>query len=469
MNTIWRLDIQLLNMADREGLGWAMVAVGCLLVIAFGKLPKAFLVGMAVLLGSLVWFKPLVVLAHVLRWWIFLILALRGGLFVMSRTTVPSSGRVPMSLVALGGMSILSAAWADDARFAILLAGTFVCTLILAFVVAWRLMDSEDFLPYLCQGALVVALALQGLGVLFGLAAIITEDPWLIKRTGVETRFSGMTMNANGNGVFAALFWPVVLAAPREYLGRMAWLRWPALAALLICIVFSGSRTAAGVTLMTTILYGLYRYRVGAILATTLVAACGAAILLGTPLEGLEGSAVDTVVVRSDSLSDFGGRLERWEMGWDVAQESPLIGHGWGAARTLGEQDTAMALELGRVRYASNLHSAHLSLLVDVGWIGLGLFWLFAAGIVRSGLRILAAPISPENTVSMLFFASTMGLLVDTLVHGGILSAGSPNALLFWFSAALVTKQAQRLGAYVPAQEPEAVIDPEPRLHPAGP
>jgi O-antigen ligase len=475
--SIYRLDQQLLNLWDWQGPGWALFAVACLLVIAVGKLPRAFVLGMAILLGSLVWYDPLRILAHVLRWWIFLLLATRGAVFVMRRSkaaeAVETVGRVPPTLVALGGLVLVSCLWAADPRFAFLLAGTFLCTLVLAFVVAWRLMDTEDFLPHLCKGVLVVALALQGLGVLFGLAAILTGDPELIHKTGVESRFSGLTMNANGNGVFAALFWPIVLAAPAVYLGRLSKLRWPALVALAICIIFSGSRTAVGVTLMTTTLYGLHRYRVGAVFAVTLVFMCGAGLLLGTPLEELEGTAIDEVVVRSDSLYDFGGRLDRWIEGWEYAMESPAIGHGWGAARTMGAQDTNLALELGRVRYASNLHSAHLSLLVDLGAVGLGLFWLFAFGVMRNGMRILSAPITPESTVSALFFASTMGLLADTFVHGGILSAGSPNALLFWFSTALVTKQAQRITQANAAPdelepEPAPFLEPGPLARPAG-
>lgn len=445
---ILRLDILLERMADHYGAVWAIVALLCLLVISFGRLSRSFAVGIAVLLSAMVWYRPLVAVAHVLRWWIFAILAVRGTIYALTLARErATAGRVPWPIAALGGLALVSCLWADSLTFSFVVAGTFACTLVLCFVVAWRLMETEGFLQHLSQAAVVIALLMQGLGCVLGILAIVTGDHYLVRMTGVGKRFSGVMHNANGNGVFGALLWPVVLAAPRVYLGRLANMRWIALAALAVCIVFSGSRTAVGVALMTTFVYSLYRFRAGAILTTALVGGVGSVLLLSTPLEDLEGSAVDEVVVRSATLYDVGGRMERWERGWRTAMYKPVLGHGWGAARTLDDTDVERSLELGRVKSASNLHSTHLTLLVDLGFVGLGLFWLYGCYVIFAGVRILSVPISPATTISALFFASSLGMLADTLVHNGVLSAGSPQALIFWFSTALVIKQAQRLTA----------------------
>lgn len=445
---IWRLDTLLLRMLEHYGPVWPIVAVLCLAYVTLGKLHRAFLVGMVVLLGAMVWYRPLIALAHVLRWWIFAVLAVRGTLFVLVSLRGSPSGRgPPWPVAALGLLSLISCLWAESTLFSFVMAGTFVCTLVLSFLVAWRLMETVDFLRHLCLGAVLLALLLHGVGCALGLAAIVTRDPYLVRQTGIDGRFAGVMLNANGSGVFGAILWPIVLAAPRVYLGRLQWLRWLALLALAVCIVFSGSRTAAGVTLMTTFLYALYRFRAGAILTTGLVGGIGAVLLTMTPLEELEGSVVDEVVVRSSTLSDLGGRLEHWEMGWSAAMEKPVFGHGWGAARTLDDTDVERSLELGRVKAATNLHSTHISLLVDLGFVGLGLFWLFGGTVVLAGLRLLAAPRTPETSVSVLFFASTLGMLADTVVHNGVLAAGSPGAIIFWFSAALVVKQSYGLAA----------------------
>jgi O-antigen ligase len=455
---IWRLDILLLRMLDHYGPVWPVVTLLCLLYVVFARLSRSFVLGVAILLGAMLWYRPLVAVAHVLRWWIFAILAVRGTLHVlrMVRESRPV-GRVPLPLILLGTLALVSCLWAANLTFSFVVAGTFVCTLVLCYVVAWRLMETDGFLRALCVGAVVLALSLQGMGCLLGAWALVTGDGWLIGRTGVGSRFSGVMHNANGNGVFGAVLWPIVLAAPRAYLGRLAGIRWLVLIALALAIVFSGSRTAAGVALMTTFVYALYRFRAGAVLTTGLVGCIGATMLLLTPLEELEGSAVDQVIVRSDTLDDLGGRMERWEMGWTTAQEKPVLGHGWGAARTLGDADVERSMALGRVKAATNLHSTHLSLLVDLGWVGLGLFWLFSARVVIAGMRILAAPPSPDATVSVLFFASTLGMLADTFVHNGVLSAGSPTAIVFWFSTAVVVKQSYRLADVEPEPAPESL------------
>ena len=446
---IWRLDLQLLYMAHAYGIGWAAVTALCLVLLMFMRMDRAMLLGIAILLSGMIWYRPFVALARVLRWWVLIVLAIRGLAFAAAKARSGlTSGHAPLSLIVFSGLMLASCAWAEAPILACVLALSLVCVQMLGFVVVWSLSDDDLLLRRLCSATLLLALLIHGVGLFVAGFALLTGDTELRQLTGVDRRLSGILMNANGNGVFGALFLPLVLAAPSEYLGRLRRWRWVAVTALVVSILLSGSRTGAGIAVLGCAVFVLYRFRVGGFLTVSTLLALGISAAIMMPGEELEGSTLDEVVLRTETLYDFGGRLDQWLLGMDYGMQQPLAGHGWGASKTLyGWTSTEDALLRGSVRFASNLHSTHVSIFVDLGFLGLAAFWAFCGTVLWSGMRVVSAPRTPANTVVVLIFAATLGLVADTFVHNGILSAASSNSLLFWSATAIVIRHARRLRA----------------------
>jgi hypothetical protein len=106
--------------------------------------------------------------------------------------------------------------------------------------------------------------------------------------------------------------------------------------------------------------------------------------------------------------------------------------------------DAERASTYGYSGGATNLHSAHLQLLIDVGIVGIAVFWSFCACVLMAGRWILAAPRTPRNAFALVIFASALGMLADTWVHGSIWSMGNPTTLIFWGLCAVAIKEGDR-------------------------
>jgi hypothetical protein len=102
------------------------------------------------------------------------------------------------------------------------------------------------------------------------------------------------------------------------------------------------------------------------------------------------------------------------------------------------------ALEAGSVQLASNLHNAHIQLLVDLGFAGVLLFWTFCGLVLHAGWRLLSGPRTPRTALTVVIFASVVAMMADTVVHGWVFSTGSPSTLVFWGFCAMVIKEVQR-------------------------
>src|SRR5262249_6647925 len=154
---------------------------------------------------------------------------------------------------------------------------------------------------------------------------------------------------------------------------------------------------------MAVIILSMYRYGAGAFFTVALGAIAVAAFAMYAPLDDVDIDASPIGhIARTKHLSTLSGRLELWEQGWADAQGHLLFGQGWGHSRDIsGEVDLDHAELTGHVAGATNLHNAHLQLLIDVGFVGVALFWAFCALVLRAGWVVLRAPRSPENGLAL--------------------------------------------------------------------
>ena len=162
---------------------------------------------------------------------------------------------------------------------------------------------------------------------------------------------------------------------------------------------------------------------------------------------GLGVAIIITALVVPDvlaSLMDRIGSLFRWsaiaadprfvtmQSGWDIWLQSPWIGFGPGAFKTLGVvpfQSDLQALILGYEAFQTN---AFLTVLIDTGLIGLSVTLLVAVQFVRTVGRGLRHASAIEYPVLVGLVAAALGLFVSYQVTAG-LWLGLP-----WFLMAVI-------------------------------
>ncbi len=445
----FRLDRILVDIFVRSGPVWMVAAILILLSLVLLRVHRAMGVGIGFLLFLQVWIKPLYFMCSRMRWVVIAILAVRG-LFLVFSTSAPAS-ETRSSHVVLGMLAmwaVLSTLWSDVPVFTLLVAGTFVAGLVVSFLLTWRMADSIDVIGFLCRWAVLVCVGFYGASFVTAGWAYATDEMWILWRTGATTnRFSGVFGNPNASGVLGALLFPFVFAAPREVLGKLNKLRPLAVVLIVSAVLLSGSRSAFIGLLMAVAVVLLYRFRAGVVLFASTVLMMTLALGILTPLEDVETLDFGAMerIVRVGTLKDLGDRVQLWERGLEAGRESPWIGLGWSRSRILDNRSVAGALAAGRVHSGTNLHSAHLQIWVDLGFVGLALFWMFGLQVAAAAFRIMFAPASRQGALVMVLVASLVVMWGDSFVHGWIFSFGSPGALVFWMSCALVIKESDRL------------------------
>lgn len=276
--------------------------------------------------------------------------------------------------------------------------------------------------------------ALAGLSLLLGLLlpdagryvrpeAVADEKP-----VGALGILAGVLPSGNNLGVALALGVPAVL------LLRRAWLRWTALATVLLALAWTASRAswiAAGAALAAALVLHLAGRRRDVVAALALGAAGTANVVL--PFVVTDPTA-------------FTNRATYWVAGIDAWREAPFVGHG-------ADYYTVVAREGGALGgYAYQAHNQVVQLLVTGGLV---LLVLVAAALVLAALRaVRAAGTDTWPTAFLVALLCTMLFEVPLGVVDRVMYA--PAALL-----PLVLVLAWRRGADDPAPAPSAVRAPD--------
>ncbi|MCE9636396.1 MAG: O-antigen ligase family protein [Planctomycetes bacterium] len=441
-----RLDQTLLDLFNLVGPVWFFVALAVLAYAFFGGYVRALGLTMLLLVSAQCWYLPCWFIGRGLRWWLLIILCLRG---VLLSTRVPrppgerSLGRTFGAL--LGAVAIASAMWSDRPEFSFGVAASFVLSLVAAYVVLWRVLDIEDVSAAACRGAVVLAILLFGSGFVATVVAVSLDDPYILRATGWGGRYAGILFNANLSGVIAMSVLPCLVAAPSGWLGRLRLLRVPAIALASAALILSGSRGSLLGTLLALLVLFLYRFGAGAVFTVALgtIGIYLAATYIS--VEDLEASSAAARFTRTKHIGTLSGRVDLWDEGLVASEGNRLIGLGWGSSRMLHGADAEDSLESGNVRGASNLHSTHVQILVDLGALGLGLFWANCFFTLAAGWSILRQRRTESSSVNVMVLASYVAAFADTFLHGSVLSTGGPSALIFWSSSAMILKEGDRI------------------------
>lgn len=101
----------------------------------------------------------------------------------------------------------------------------------------------------------------------------------------------------------------------------------------------------------------------------------------------VEGTAVETYLRRGASdeqLESMSGRLGLWQAGWQMFKDKPVFGHGMDAGVRFG------GVEYG-LPEGTNMHSAHMQILVNNGVVGYAAWLIFVIAVVYAIARAYTA------------------------------------------------------------------------------
>lgn len=94
----------------------------------------------------------------------------------------------------------------------------------------------------------------------------------------------------------------------------------------------------------------------------------------------IKGTTAETYLRRGASdqaIATMSGRSDLWQIGWTMFKDAPILGHGMEAGVRLG--GAAYGLPPG-----TNMHSAHMQILVNTGFVGYAMWLVFVLGVIRA-------------------------------------------------------------------------------------
>jgi O-antigen ligase len=301
----------------------------------------------------------------------------------------------------LVALTLVSALWSNDpgttVRNSIALAGTTLFGGYLATRYSWR--EQLRLLAWALSIMAVLSLSYIFLGPSGGVAT----DPE--GGVGVSGVF-GHKQALGKSMALAAMVFFVLAATARSH----RWLPWVGCAVALVLVLISESKGALVLLLMFVPLWPLYkalRWRY-----TAAVPFLIAAVLLGSGALILLLINAETVLTALGKDPTLTGRTAVWLAAWDMIQERPLLGYGFGAFWRGDEGPSALILLVTGAEY-SNAHNAILTVWLDLGLLGvsvfvLGLFWAFVRAVTWARYTTTADGLWP---LTYLTFFAVNGLI----------------------------------------------------------
>ncbi|GEM82831.1 hypothetical protein MHY01S_09970 [Meiothermus hypogaeus NBRC 106114] len=172
---------------------------------------------------------------------------------------------------------------------------------------------------------------------------------------------------------------------------KSSWMRWYSLACFAACtlaVVLSGTRSAWVAIIVTLFLVILPRLGWQRMLSISLMLALCFVALYQLP------AVNQFLATRVTSATEDGGagRTAIWTVGWHIAQQNLLIGHGYGTFTSLFGLGAATesALESIDTYYITDgrgAHNIYLELVSEIGLVGLGIFLAWMWVLLRVSLR----------------------------------------------------------------------------------
>ncbi len=377
-----------------------------------------------------------------IRFFFLGLVALRGAvLFIQSKRQQGVTQRfrtTPLHwgflLTALIG--IMGSLYSVDPSLAAQRAMTFLLLYFVVFVYFWLRSDS----PQECEAYAVA---------LWKSLAIILGIGFLFMLLGAPGMFSAGRLrlvlgNPNQLGHYAALMAPIAvwyLFEKSETANK--YLAWGIVGALLVAIVWSGSRGALVGTLIILGLQFLLCYR-EKMLVMFIVFGLGASLhfLLKDPVfkPGEDPSFFEETVLREKTLGSGSGRLGVWKSATRLIEKQPLFGYGFGIVDRLFVlgyfPDLPLTFQGGHV------HNGYLEELVNLGWIGTSPLFSILIYLMAIGAFYLSRPrrVTKAYRFTVALFSVMVGGVISGVFESWFTSVGSVFCFPFWFTSILFLK-----------------------------
>ena len=388
------------------------------------------------------WFFPY-------RWWFIVAIALALLSAAARARWIPYRSE-HYFLYATMAVAALSCVVSPMPEYSFARLATFILMFFAVFVSGWAwLQDARNL-------ALVVWV-LVAMGVIGALASLfyLGGEQGLIP----DGRVSGAFGKATGTGSFAAASLPVVLWKWQYSRGKWRLFFGLILAVLAYLLVFSGARAAlvGGIAATCVWLWKHHRVLRPALLSGAFL---GAMLAAGGVLSL---DMLPAYIVRKQSLSTFTGRIPRWQVGWDLFLQSPVIGHGYGMTRyiRLSEDGERLRGEVvpgqfslmdllpgsGRVRLGRmTLHSDQVERLVETGILGFVPFAGFWLCVLRRVARVFRSPPSYDRSLAMALGLYVCYIFLDSFMHGALFAINASGVTLQWLVIAVFMAASEVVG-----------------------
>ncbi len=420
---------------ERVPLPVAVMLLGAfvLMVTALRLRTILFLAIATLLLSTLT--TELTATARLARWPFLVALVVKGAASGLATGFLPRPMRGPQRILILFTiLAVASAAWSISAPITLAQAGMTIVMFMAVFLVLWNNWRTTEDIQDIC----VVLYRVAALLFVAEFVQLASDPAAAISRS----RYAGLFNNPNGLGLAATFFLPFVYWRYRTvptFAGKVAA---AILAGMVVtALVLSGSRSGllGTAVCMGYILTQIHRSRMVLVVLFVLVP-LGTFVLFGETIGRTE--IEESRLVRRESLANLSDRLPLWEQGLALVAERPLLGYGFGMSRfaDIGAVDTTIQQALYYVR-GINYHSTHLQAAIEVGIVGLGLFWAYSILMLRYGFRLFFdSDRSALHLTGVVYFGVFLALFGDSFVHGWAFSPGNPNAILFWLTGAAAAR-----------------------------
>jgi len=244
-----------------------------------------------------------------------------------------------------------------------------------------------------------------------------------------EVRFKGLFPGAGSMAASAGLLIGFVLLRKGSW-----WWRVPVLLSAIICLYLTQSRTfwvalIAGLILTWWIYYPHKRglSMLTLVLAIPICITVFLAFNVQLETKGMEKTA------RLESISNLSGRMDLWKVGFESAQNRPLIGYGLTMGSLALHDNSGKNTSINSSRKADDrsvgrttLHNGYMQSLLDIGIFGtffyLSVFFVSLKRLIKQKENREYAPV---------FFGITF-LAISNLGENVIYGASVYHAILFW-------------------------------------
>jgi O-antigen ligase len=289
-------------------------------------------------------------------------------LAIIERGTVRrlSPGHVLLAVFAM--WAALSYLWTFDPRGTLLEVPVYLRLFLMVWLI-WQLAPEAGQQIRLLQAYVFGTFA----------AGVDTIYQFIRQNEAAYLRYAGAGANPDDLGLMAALSVPIAYCCFIEIEGRIRWLYAAHMALAAITILLTGTRAAAlamGVALLIVpaSVARLKRRQVAGILLT-------AVLIVVVALSIVPASSRDRLSTIPNELAggSMSGRTDIWAAGLELFQEHPVIGVGAGAYL----QSVRHILFVPIVA-----HNTFLSVLVELGIVGLGIFCVLLGYLLLSALEL---------------------------------------------------------------------------------